>query len=462
VRARRTVLASKAIYAYLKGSKFKLEAKIQACDWFRRLGSFWEAYQVIAPEEYKVGSARLDRALSRQYLWTARMLNLLGATSYAVEVAEQIKSLNTAIDCQILANIYLSNFNSEKALPYFLKMEELEQAPESYSAKLGRLGTADALMGVGRSTEALKHLRSIRTKEDEQLLRGILLQSEGEYLARIKKYKEALSLLEKAKTYFSNDDQTVDYAFVLKWIAVAQAGLGQTQDASKIFNEAISVLKKPKHRPESWLDCYYWMDHFDLLPTARKKNYFAYPGLSEGFLKRVQLPPVFLVGNASAEIWISIPANEWRYGTQYSSSISKEIQLLGLLVRAGNEGISAFRILPELWPGEFAIHMLTRRLDQLKRELEKKFGVSITVSEQVLTLSEKDQKRVGLELWNNRAAPSVFGARTQVSIDEIQNHYQIKRTQCHHLVRDWETRDLVVSVKRGRTVEITLKRSRPD
>ena len=453
VRERRTLLATNAINVYLKTSKYTLMAMIQGCDWFRRLGKFWEAYRVIAPDEYRLRTAKLDRTMSRQYLWTARMLNLLGASGYALEMAEMIKDLKAPEDAVILANIYLSNFETVKAHSIFSKIPTEER---SYSSKFAQIGSADALAGVGKMKEALILIRSIPTADDEALLKGILFQAEGEYLARAQKYERALVALEKARPYFQSDDQTVDYAFLLKWIATSYAGLGKKTEATRIFNEAISILKKPKHRPESWLDCYYWMDRFEILSPARKKILFSYPGLNESFLKRLERPAEFQLGSKTAEFWISEPSQEWRHREQIYSQISKEIHLLSLVARAGEEGVSIFRILPILWPGDFAIHLHTHRLNQLKRQLLMKYKIKIHAQEQVLRLSDADLKRVSVEVWNRDARPSVFEASQQISLTAIQKHYGIKRTKSYHLVREWENREWVTLRKIGREVIVKL------
>jgi len=454
VRDRRTSLATKAIYAYLKHSHHSLGAKIEACDWFRRLGKYWDAYRVIAPDEYKVRSAKLDRSLSRQYLWTARMLNLLGASAYALELAELIRDLHLPEDCAILANIYLSNFDSENALRYFLKMEELQQKTESYPSKFSRIGTADALMGVGKTNEALKRLRSIPVNEEEVRLKGIVLQAEGEYLARSGKYAAALPILEKALPFFPSEDRTVDYAFLIKWIATAHAGLGKKTEALRLFNEAIGILKKPKHRPESWLDCFFWMNQFELLSPARKKILFSFPGLNEFFLKRLDRASAFELGSQKTEFWICDATQEWKQGSDFHSQIPKEIHFLSLLARAGEEGVSIFRILPLLWPNDFSIHLHTHRLNQLKRQLLMKFRIKVETLDQVLRLSEADLKRVSVMVWDEHAKPSVFGTDNEVSLTRVQEYYRIKRTQTYHLLKDWEKRRLINLEKSGREVKI--------
>ena len=128
VRGRRKAKVISLIPAYLKKCGRDPEAVFQACDWYRRLGLFREGLRlldlptILKPES---GSRR------RSY-WAARLLNSLGATEFAVDLVNRFSPGNHE-ECRIAGNIYLSAFDSEKALPILLRMEEVDPTPDSYS-----------------------------------------------------------------------------------------------------------------------------------------------------------------------------------------------------------------------------------------------------------------------------------------------------------------------------------------
>jgi len=333
VRNRRRLRAHALIHTWLKENP-GVESRIQASDWYRRLGDFIFAYRVIAPDEYNLNRTTHTATEVRQLLWCAHILNHLGSSGYAMEIARSIGTMTSAKELRVLGNLYLNDFNSKAALRYFEKAEKKEDNPKSYSARIGQIATCDALVGIKKPKTALKKLRRISASDEEPLLKGILLQVEGEYLARSGNYREALTVLKKAEAYFHSKDTSLDYAFHLKWLGISQLGCRKAEGKSTL-KKALKILKKPTHNPTIWLDLFYRLDQLDLADKNQKHAIVSYPGLSPEFLSRLEVPKELTVGNPkSAQIWISLPREEWANQGNYSLSMPKEIELLSLLRRA--------------------------------------------------------------------------------------------------------------------------------
>lgn len=460
VRNRRRKRAHALISLWLKENS-DLESRIQASEWYRRLGDFIHAYRAIAPDECRLSPVTKNGTEARRLLWCAHILNHLGSSGYALEIARSIGTMTSADELRILGNLYLNEFDSKTALSYFEKADKTERNPKSYSARLGRVATCDALFGSGKRAEALKRLRRIPSTDEEVLLKGILLQVEGEYLARKGNYKGALVVLKKAKPYFSSDDISLDYAFYLKWLGIAQ--LGSCKTAGQLtLRKALKILTQPTRNPETWLDVFYWLDRLGLADLKQKQAIISYPGLPPGFLSRLKVPEALTVGNPkSAQIWISLPRAEWAWQENYSLSVPKEIQLLALIRRAYPYSIPVHRCFSLLWPNEVGNFLfLEARLNQLVNRLRDKYQIEVRIEAKALSLSAESSRKIAVEIYSINRAPSLFMRTPTVSLSDFREYYQLGRTQTHAMIKEKISEKSLAQVKRGRKTFLSLSSTR--
>ena len=248
------------------------------------MGLHREAYRLVVPDEWKFSKAKTDLEYQNRLLWCARLVNLQGASLYALRIIEQIDS-NTLIFHKTAAQIYLTHFKSKEALHHFEQyLKNLKQDRDmDYENRVLKVSYADALMGSGQGSKALQVLDKIPVHENECLLMGIVQQARGEYFARLGRYQEALIELEKAEMNIPKTDESTDRAFLKKWHAYVLAKLGKKEESLVMFEEALNRLKKPDLRPEVWLDCYRILHELGLLKLEDQEIFFTYPGAPRYF-----------------------------------------------------------------------------------------------------------------------------------------------------------------------------------
>ena len=458
VQNRRQPQAVSAIQLWLKKQHKKPSALIQACDWYRRLGDFKRAYRVIAPKKLVIYSNSNQNDL-RQHLWTARILNLMGAPHYALKICESLPELNSSEDLRVLGNIYLSNFNSARALPLFLKAEKCDPSPETYAARLGRIATCDALSGMGDHEEAFRRLKKISAKKDESLLQGILFQVEGEYHARMGNKTPAIKALNQGLPYFSKSDRSFDHGFIMKWLGVAHAEIkGKKNEASQFFQQAIQILKKPENRPEVWLDCIYWMKKVGM-ESKDDSLLYSYPGLMPGFTERYVCPHTFTLLSQNESLWISNFRKEHRTGKIHQAYLPKELELLGYIVASQGQGLPLNRAATLLWPDDMGSYLfLENRIQQLAKRLRQHYQLKVSIEKENLYLTQEDANQISVEVLNHEPRPSIFDLQEKTTLREVQNFYHLKRTQTHTLCTHWVNQGWITKVQNGRERQLIPNR----
>ena len=451
VRSRQSRLADKAIVEYLKFHRRSVESRLQAGEWYRRLGEYSKAYMTVAPSEYSVRRANEDVRVSRQYLRAAFLLNLMGAAQSALRIVNQLKTFEDSEDNRLLGFLYLSNFEYKKALQHFLLMEKNDPQPDSYSSRVGRIGTCDAIASIGEHQKALKKLATIQARPEETLLQGILIQVRGEYLCKTKAWNEAWDALSEAEKFFPPGDQSYDRVILLKWQAVTLANLGKKARAKKILRDLFEVQKNPQNRPEMWLEVLRWMNEFGFLTEGERQLLWSYPGVPEMIAKEYGPPPSLTIGPPDAKIWLSTLRDEYRVDGVHASMMPKQLELLELLVRSGENGLSVHRACSILWPNEIGNFVLLEdRLQKLQRRLRQKYKMRVYSEDKVIRLGTSHFSEISVEVIAPNRLPSIFLQKQEVTAKDVQDFYRLAKTQSFKLLNVWSEKSLVKGVTRGR------------
>lgn len=430
VRARRAQAAKKRIQAFLK-SRGDLASTIQACEWYRRLGWFREAYLLIAPKRWRLTVMSTRDPEGRLLLWCARFLNLQGATAYALAILKRLQC-HTSQDFRVAATIYLSAYDYANAVGYFRRAQAIEPDPGSYPARMGLIGLCDGLAGLNRYKEAIERVRGIPAHPDEKLLHGILLQAEGEYLAGTGEFKSALRKFEAARPYFATPDPSPDHALLFKWLGYVKGSLGDLREAKALFKSSLRILKAPHIRAEAWLEVHRLMFQLGLLPNREVAYLSVYPGLPEAFLARKGMPQEsFLAAKPGKErIRIDPSRDEWVFRGKHHLRVPKEVALIGLLKRSGHHGISLMRLKPLLWPGEVgAFLQLDQRIFQLLKRIRETFRLRARVRDGVVALEPESLAQVAVEADHAPALPSYYEKNPIFSARDFAKYYGLGKTR---------------------------------
>ncbi|MBI3557512.1 MAG: hypothetical protein HY074_14710 [Deltaproteobacteria bacterium] len=457
VRERKTRAAGIQIRKYLRSPNARGDFKslIQACDWYRRLGLFREAFLLVADslqEALPVGkdfSTRQPRG--RKILWAARLLNLLGASPQALMLARKLVA-HDAESNQVLANIFLANFEYEPAYAHFQQMSKLDEEPESYRSSINRLSLADSLAGLKRFDEAIAVARAIvETKRaaGEILLTGIALEAWGEYLARCARWQEALPLLEKARTCFPADDRTPDRAILDKWEGYVAFNLGDRARGTAKLKEAAASLRGLALRPEAWLDVFRLLDEVGALTPSEQARLTHYPGLSAGFTDFLKHAPARF-GNEACPLQLDVDADEFRERGRWVLGLNHELRLLASLRIAEDWGLSLERAKAVIWPEEvYAYPQLEARLHKLIARLRTTYKAGIEVRDRIIFLSPASIEAVSVSIGFPKTGPSFLRQHSEFAAKDLSEYYDLSRSQAAVRLREWQERGWIRPVGHG-------------
>ncbi len=458
VRERKIRAASVQIRKFLRQPAVRGDFKslIQACDWYRRLGLFREAFLLVSDslegEALPLGkdfSTRQPRG--RKILWAARLLNLLGASSQALMLARKLVA-HDAEAHQVLGNIFLANFDYEAAHVHFKQMLRLDQDPDSYRSSLNRLSLADALAGLRKFDEAIAHAQAIaqgkRTAED-MLLKGIALEAWGEYLARCSRWNEALPLLLAARSCFPPDDRTPDRAILDKWEGYVSCKLGDTKRGTAKLKESIATLRILALRPEAWLDVFRLLDEIGGLTPSEQARLTHYPGLSPGFTKQFQATPAHF-GERVCPLHLDLDADEFNDNGKWFLGMNHELRLLAALRIVEDWGLSLERAKAVIWPDEvYAYPLLEARLHKLIGRLRTRYQAEIEVRDRLIFLSTESRARVSVAVGFAEKRPSFLRLHSEFAAKDLSTHYELSRSQRAVRLLEWQERGWISPSGRG-------------
>lgn len=426
------------------------ETLFQCCDWYRRLGLLRDALSILSLKDPSQRHINSEETEGRRLLWGARILNLMGASSLALQYCSYLQC-SSAEAFRITGNIYLANWEHKKALIAFKEMKKQMPEKDSYASRLQLLSLADAEAGVGHLDQAISQAQLLLKKSSEPLLQNILKSAIGEYLVNKGNYNEAYAYLQSAAENFSKKDQTADHGICLKWYAFTLAKLGKRKAAQKVFKEALQILQKPSYRAEVWLDVLRLQSECGLLEKQVMKNVFYYPGLPQNFKNKMRgFEKSHNFESKESIIKINFSSNEYEIKNRKLIHIPLEIQLLGYLKISMPYGLSKIRALGLLWPEEpFSFPHLQNRLDVIINRLKTTYSIEIHTKKGNFFLSKKSEAKIGVIV-----GPIVPGRFLQThstfSLNDLKYYYQISNSTAWMKIKEWKNYGWIESTKQGR------------
>jgi tetratricopeptide (TPR) repeat protein len=439
------------------------DAVFVVCDGYRRLGLLEQAYHLVGLDEPLRRRVPTSEFEGRRVLWAARLLNLMGATEFALQLLEQVE-LVTFDDYRHAGTIHLTQFDFSGGLKLFERMAKLDPDPGSYASRLARLGLADALSGLGEMDRAVEVARAVAASArgpEERLLRGIGLQAQGEYLARGGRVTRALPVLREAAGHFKPDDRSTDHAFLLKWLGFALAKSGKPEEGGPMLERAFGILNRNRFRPESWLDVIRLRAECGLASEEERKTMLSYPGLAPGFRAMLKGPGgEDAVSRGKAGLRIDLARDEFWEGLRPRSGVPIDLRALAFVALAGDWGISTVRLKSLLWPDEaYSFLQLDNRLRQLFHRLRRSRGVAIASLDGLARISRKDAARLRIAS-GELVPPSFLERHASFSREDVERHYCLSRTQAMARVTEWSARGWVSRAREGRAIRYKVRTRR--
>lgn len=470
VRERQSAIAVPAIQAFWKRNKHAARQRCKAADWLRRLGLYSEALHCLSQERFKSpGGLNQDSAL--EIVMLARILNFLGASSFALQRVEKLtREAQGALpgDARaVVGGIFLSNYRFVEAETHFHAALAASE-PGSYTHGLRSVSLADARSGEGHGDEACEIVRRVGETSTVDSLKLICLTAEGEYLVKLGRTDAAFARLGAAEAFLKAEDRSTDAAIWAKWMGAASLARGDFAAAQSLFQRSFDLFFQPQHKPEAWLEVLWWMGEARLrqfpgggMPQEwlRVLCYPAVPGpllakLEEGLAEDcVRISGAsfrcaeYPRAAAEPEPWLldRLSCTE-RRGTNFRLEERLSGKLIEILARAGSYGVPRFRLLEQLWPQErLAFTALDVRLKNLLAQT-RKAGLRFEVRAGSVRLAEDGPRPV--LLWHpRRSIPGLAWLKQRGNATfrrvEVEAAFGLGRTQAGVLLRNWTNSGLV-------------------
>lgn len=467
IQNRRLDLVRRLVPAYLSEQKQSLPARLQASECYRRISDFPSALRVLHSELEPGNWQELDETAVQLQLQLARILNLLGASSYALRIVDRVPEKFRARFDNPVGGILVSNYRYRDALPYFAAGEKIPEAELSYAQRLRLISAADCHYGLGDSSRAHFLIERVLRLSKEGLIQGIAHQAQGAYHLMSGQLKKASEHLELSRAHFSPDDTTLDRGFLNKWLGALHVLEGRPDEARVELKEAWKILYRPGFKPEAWLEILYWQGLAEQRTSKKFPSAWArllsYPGPGNRLQAKIrehgEIPESFLftlkklVTRPSPEHLEPMQDLKTRtQGARVTRKLGLDLpeRLLSLLIVAGPHGIPQYRTYEALWPDEiFSFSQHQKRVEQVILRLRKS-KTQVAWENSHLTCREGQEVSCG---WS--AGPSVPGGgflrgRVEFQRSEVERHFKLSRRSAAYLCEQWEERGLVTkSAKKG-------------
>lgn len=455
VQSRELEKANIAIQDFIDNSLNTYDTLFLCCEWYRRLGEFQKGLQLINPGRSLKRVCSTDSTEGKRHLWTARFLNLMGASNFALNILNNLTSFSTE-DCLTIGNIYTTNGRPADGIHYLGQILKNDPQLSTYAHRMGAISYADCLMDLNRADEAFAVLERVESASKEPLITSICLQARGEYNARLGNFEMALKYLEQSLKRIPQSDRTVDYGFVQKWLGYTYAKLGFEKQAKHAFKEALMTLKKPHYRPIVWMEVYALMAQTDLLESNDRKLFETYPERPQG--QRAFASTIIL--NSDAAIKIHFDHDEYEMDGNRFLGIPLEIKLLGLMRLCGSWGLSLETAKSILWPDQtYSYPQLSDRIQKLLRRIKTLYKIKITYGNFLLTLEEESLDRIQvnatLPFQSIELKPSFLERAVPFSSKDLGQYYRLGPTQRWKNLASWVDRGWISP--QGRHPRISYK-----
>jgi len=455
VTARETARALSAISAWVIAHKRVESSSIQAANWLRRLGRYSEALRVLVTEK--------DIPVEgRRRLWIGYILNLMGASEWAIRMVENLK-VSQPEDHLIKAMVFADNNELMRALPHF---EAYLSRPLAgvFKLAMAKLAAADTYAFLDRFAEAHALLDQVAVNDKSEmnsLLQGIVLQARGEYYAREKRFAEALGPLEEAESFFPMGENTIDRVILYKWRGYARWFQNRRDEALTDFEAARKMIMDLRLRPEVWVDLQRIKYDLKLISEEEWARAYYFPGLTEGYRKFVlsnhYAPPspciISLGGSKKDTLVLDLSHEDSKVNGKLNHGLTKEEILLASLVVAYPQKVSWVRLKSVLWPDQlFNFMKLENRLFALMRRLESEFKIKAYLEDGMVSLGRSEkffiQVRVGPDL-GPRFLHEIASEQTFKTCD-LELFYDLSPSRAKELLLEWKKMGLIEAFGRAR------------
>ncbi len=255
VHRREIIRAGQLIPRYIKAHRTSPEAIYEASEFYRKITDYSNALRVLPKERVIRGfSAKVSEAQTKLELQQARILNILGASKYALRVVDRIRAENRAKSKVEMVEIYHCNDKYADVLDLIGEDYPLPKSEPWHQDWLLHFYLAHALNGLKQRELAIKRVERIHFLSTSALIRAIALCCKGQYLVESNEPEKALPVLLESQSFFQDTDQTGDHAVLQKWLGICFLRLGRLRESETALKRAFAIFFQHALKPEDWME----------------------------------------------------------------------------------------------------------------------------------------------------------------------------------------------------------------
>ncbi len=444
---------------YLRRYKKSPDAIYEASEFYRKIWDYKSALRLLPKERTRTTSKKLSDEEIRLELQTARILNMLGASHYALRIVERIRAGNWAKSKVEMAEIYHCNCRPDKVLQVIGTDFALPEKEPWHQDWVLHFYYAYALNATKKMQQAIDHLDGIHALSSSPLIRAIALTYKGQFLVEGGFPEKALPLLQEAKRFFHNQGITSDDAILYKWLGICFFKLKKYNEAEAALRESFRILYQPSLKPEDWMELVLWLDR---IPGLKKTEQMLAPRLWS--MEGPESTPLTEVGISAEwgdEYIFSISKIEKSRGARHidrasdmawqgkSARLGLDLvdELIWNLVYAGEYGLPQYKLYELLWPKEaFSFDQQAKRLERLVQRA-RETGYEIAWESLHLRLLSKDVTVSGRPKQVVRGRPFLI-AHPVFSRKDVEKYFSVSQATAISICREWIGSSLVVSISK--------------
>lgn len=407
------------------------------CEYFRRLGLYDEILQVLKFKHLKSFGSE------RRKLWIARTLNLRGNHAIALAIAKNANPVDFH-DYRHLGSIYLTNGMFREAFECFFVAQKSHPNKSSHGFRMLTISLADTHGLLGEYEKAISLSSSVVEESPDPLTKAIALSARGEYWSLSGRFIEGKNDLELALKICPDHASATDMAYIKKWLGWTEGKLGNLEIAKRHLDDAFKRQYHVDRKAESWVSILFLAADLGLVSQETANSIYFYPGLIRSVCNiNGSFQGLSLNDHVDAKIHLFPSSQEIKIDGFYRYGFNREMEAMLQLALSSKYGISRERLMAQLWPDEvFSRIELDNRLSVLINSLKEKYRISVVNELGFLKLSDDCEKDICVKIEES-SLPSLVQAKQNISLKDIQAHYQMSRGSSHALLQDWIEQGLV-------------------
>jgi tetratricopeptide (TPR) repeat protein len=458
IHRRDTELVGQLIPKYLKANRSSPESLYEASEFYRKITDYKNALRVLPKESTQSSASNTSEAETKLELQLARLLNIFGASNYALRMIERIRDKKRNKSKIEMVEIYCSNHKFSRVVELLDVDFPMPESEPWHQDWLLHFYLSFALSELKQTDQAIARMDKVRALSSSPLIQAMTLSYKGKYILAAGNPEEALPVLLESQRFFQHDDQTADHANLQIHLGECLLQLEKFSEAQKALQIAEKILYRPALKPEEWIGIPLLLER---IPGYQKSNQRLASRLlamygPEYSLLKIANREEFKNKSEIFSVSRSEVTRKKRHLDRESDTVwnNKKATLgLGLveeliynLIYAGQYGLPQFRLYDLLWPNEpFSFDQHEKRLKDVVGRA-RTMGYKISWKDLHLQLTSNDVS-VGGRPEKVIRGLSFLSEHPVFTRKNVEDYYSISNTSAKTLCREWLSAGQVVFEK---------------